>query len=391
MIQVLAWRNMWRNKLRSSIIIAAVTIGVFAGIFILAFLNGMINSRVDAVISAEMSHIQLHQPGFLDNNQLSLRFSFPDTVLEKLYKVPYVKAVSRRIVINSMVASAEAGAGVKITGIDADNEQRVSSIHSKLIEGEYLSKKGRNPVVISERLAEKLKVGLRNKIIITVQDDNKNITGGAFRIVGIYRTDNLMFDEANVFVRNSDIARLTGISETDAHEVAVLLNKNEDTEAATRQISELFPSKEVKNWLQLSPDAGALVGAMNQYTFVFTLIILIALCFGIINTMLMVIMERMRELGMIMAIGMNQIRVFFMIMLETVFLALTGGIIGLILGYITSVTLDQKGINLNFWKEAFGEMGFSAIIYPEIEFQLIVFTAIMVVITGIISEAIRSI
>jgi putative ABC transport system permease protein len=385
MIPIFAWRNMWRNKLRSLIIIGAVTIGIFAGVFLMAFSNGMVNSRVNAVISSEISHVQLHQSGFRVNDQFSLRVSATDSILKKISQTPHVVAVSKRIIINSMIASAETGIGVKITGIDPIQEIKVTNIHSKITEGEYIDKNSRNPAVISEKLAQKLKVGLHNKIIITVQDDEKNITSGAFRIVGIYTTDNLMFDEANIFVRYNDLARLTGISVNEAHEVAVLLDKNENTDAVTQTLSAYFPNLEVKNWLQLSPDAGVLVGVMNQYTYIFTIIILMALCFGIVNTMLMVIMERVRELGMIIAIGMNKVKVFSMIMLETVFLSLTGGTLGIILGWVASKYFERAGINLYFWKEAFGEIGLSSIIYPIIETQAIVFTTIMVIIAGIVS------
>jgi ABC-type antimicrobial peptide transport system permease subunit len=99
----------------------------------------------------------------------------------------------------------------------------------------------------------------------------------------------------------------------------------------------------------------------------------------------MVIMERIRELGMLMAIGMNRARVFGMIMLETVFLSLTGGTLGILLGWIVSNHFEKSGINLYFWKEAFGEMGFSSMIYPAIDNSVIVYTAIMVVIAGIVS------
>ena len=384
MIPSFAWRNLWRNKLRSFIIIAAVTLGIFAGIFLTAFTNGMVNSRIQSIISTEMSHIQIHQPGFLDNDQFSLLIENADSVIKLVRETPDVVAATKRIIINSMVASAETGTGVKIIGIDPENEIKVTDLTSKIISGKYIDSTDRNSVVISERLAQKLKVGLKNKIIITVQDVNKNITGGAFRIVGIYRTDNVMFDEANIFVRGTDLSRLTGLSGKEAHEIAVLLNKNE-TSVAIKALSEKLPGLEVRAWQQLSPEAGYLVSAMNQYMFIFIIIILIALCFGIINTMLMVIMERIHELGMLMAIGMNKVRVFNMIMLETVFLSLTGGITGLILGYAVISYVAKVGINLFFWKEAFAELGYSSFVYPVIDSKTMVLTAIMVIFAGLIS------
>ncbi len=385
MIFLIAWRNLWRNKLRSSIIIAAITLGIFAGIFLTAFTNGMVNDRIQSIIGNEISHIQIHQPGFRDNDQFSLLIINADSIVDLVRKISNVVAVSKRIIINSMVASAETNTGVIITGIDPENECKVTKLSSEIIEGKYLDGMDRNPVVISERLSQKLKVNLKNKIIITVQDINKNISGGVFRVKGIYRTDNMMFDEANIFVRNSDISRLTGLNGTEGHEIAILLDKNENTEKTTKILSSKFPGLEVKNWHQLSPEAGYLVSAMNQYMFIFMIVILIALCFGIINTMLMVIMERVHELGMLMAIGMNRLKVFYMIMLETVFLSFTGGIIGIIIGYTVTKYSEKAGIDLFFWKEAFAEIGFSSYVHPFIDSGTMVITAVMVIIAGIIS------
>ena len=118
---------------------------------------------------------------------------------------------------------------------------------------------------------------------------------------------------------------------------------------------------------------------------VFIIVILIALCFGIINTMLMVIMERIHELGMLMAIGMNRLKVFNMIMLETVFLSLTGGLTGLIVGYTAIIYFGKTGINLFFWKDAFAEIGYSAVIYPATDPKTVGITTLLVILAGIIS------
>jgi ABC-type lipoprotein release transport system permease subunit len=386
MISSFAWRNLWRNKLRSFVIITAVTLGIFAGIFLISFMNGMLNARIQSIVGTEMSHIQIHKPGFLDNDQFTMQIMNADSILKIVKSTPNVVAASKRVIINSMVATAETGTGVKITGIDPEDEKKVTQISSKVFEGKYLDESGKNPVLISERLATKLKVGLKNKIIITVQDVNMNITGGAFRVVGIYRTDNLMFDDVNIYVRNSDIYRLTGLSGTEAHEIAVMLDKNDNSEATAKVLSGILPDLEVKDWQQLSPEAGYLVSAMNQYMFIFLFIILLALSFGIVNTMLMVILERVHELGMLMAIGMNRVRVFFMIMLETVFLSLTGGVLGIIIGYAVSSYLGKVGIDLYFWKEAFGELGYSTMVYTDIDSKTMILTSLMVIVAGILSS-----
>ncbi len=385
MLWLLSWKNIWRNKLRSIVVITAVTLGVFAGIFMIAFMNGMVEDRIKTVIKTEISHIQIHQPDFQENNEFSLRMSNTDSIIQKVIQKKHVIAASKRIVISSMVASAETNTGVKIVGIVPDEEKKVTNISEKIIDGKYFNSKKKNAVVIGKKLAEKLKVKRKNKIIITVQDVNKNITGGAFRIVGIFETDNAMYDEANIFVRHADISRLTGLNGTEAHEIAVLLDENEKSEITKQQIKKDFPKLEVQNWMELSPEAGYLVSAMNQYMAIFIIVILLALCFGIINTMLMVVLERIKEIGMLMAIGMSKLRVFFMIILETVYLSLTGGLLGIIIGYIVCKHLEKVGLDLYFWKEAYSSLGYSSFIYPLISMQMIAFTTLMVIITGIVS------
>ncbi|MDD3078547.1 MAG: ABC transporter permease [Paludibacter sp.] len=386
MILTFAWRNLWRNKLRSVVIIAAFAVGIFAGIFFFAFTNGMVNSRVNAVIGTEMSHIQLHKTGFLENDQFSLRIKNVDRLLPQIKKLPEVKAVTDRMIVNSMIANHETGLGVQITGIDPVNEIQVTDLHSRIVEGKYIGKTDSDAVIISKRLAKRLKTKLGDEITITVQNNKNEIVERQFQITGMYETENMLFDDANIFARKVDLANLTGISGNEAHEVAVLLQNNQSTEAVTTELIKEFPDLEVKNWLQLSPESGALVGAMNEYTYIFTIIILLALSFGIVNTMLMVIMERVHEIGMLMAIGMKRLKVFLMIMAETVFLAVTGGIIGTLSGWLVSAYFGRAGINLYFWKEAFGEMGFSSMIYPTVDTTVIINNAILVFIAGLIAS-----
>jgi putative ABC transport system permease protein len=351
----------------------------------MAFSNGMVEDRIKTIIRTEISHIQIHRPDFKENFDFSLLIDNADSIIKRVIVTKHVISVCKRIIISSLVASAETNTGVKIIGIVPDQERKVTNITDKIIEGKHFEGNLKNAVVIGKKLADKLKVGISKKIIITLQDIHMNITSAAFRIVGIYETDNSLFDEANIFVSYNDIIRLTGLNDKEAHEIAILLDKNENTESVKQELTKEFLALEVKDWTQLSPEAGYLVSAMDQYMAVFILIILIALCFGIINTMLMVVLERVKELGMLIAVGMNKIRIFFMIMLETVYLSFTGGFIGIVFAYIICKHLEKVGLNLYFWKEVYASVGYSSFVYPLIDLHMIVFTTLMVIVTGIIS------
>jgi ABC-type lipoprotein release transport system permease subunit len=386
MIVSLSWRNVWRNKLRSSVIIAATTLGICAGVFSAAFYQGMADQRIEKAIKTELSHIQIHQPEFRSSNEIRDYISESDVLNQKISEISGVEGVSSRIVIFSMVSSAETGAGVKITGINPDKEKMTSNVHEKVKEGNYFGEQRKNQVLISQKLAEKLNVKLKSKVVITLLDVDNNITYGAFRVVGIFNTVNNAFDEANIFVRKEDLSRLINIPTDASHEIAVLVQNNEEVNSIKSKIENLAGNLEVMTWLELSPEMSYLNEAMDLFMYIFIIIILLALLFGIINTMLMVVLERVKEIGMLMAVGMNRMRIFFMILLETVFLSLTGGVIGVIAGTLISNYFETRPINLAAWADAYTDLGYDPFVYTSLNVDLLVNVTVMVLLTGILAS-----
>lgn len=139
-----------------------------------------------------------------------------------------------------------------------------------------------------------------------------------------------------------------GMGENTAHEIAILLNKADEADLMKPSIQKIAGNNIVQTWKEISPEMSLLTGMMGQFMYIFVLIILIALCFGIINTMLMSVMERTKEIGMLMAVGMNKRKIFKMIILEAVMLTITGGVIGIIIGTAVTTYLETTPINLSF-------------------------------------------
>ncbi len=250
MLFSISWRNIWRNKIRSLVIILSVALGIFAGVIASAFFKGMATQRIQKVIKTELSYIQVHNQGFEETSDFANYITDASTITEEIQKLPNVIGASRRMSIQSMAASAETAAGVQISGVFPKDEMTVTNISTKIIDGEYFDGIKRNPVVIGKKLAEKLNVKVRSKIVITIQDMDNNITSGAFRIAGIYTTDNKMFDESNIYVRFSDMQKLTGFPMNAAHEIAVNISDNKDLSAVLQQVKDLTNNKmDVKSWL----------------------------------------------------------------------------------------------------------------------------------------------
>lgn len=225
-----------------------------------------------------------------------------------------------------------------------------------------------------------------SKIILTFLDVNNMQTGAAFRISGIYRTNNDMFEAMSVFVPVGELRSLTGMSEGTFHRVIARLDENDITDKVTPGIRKVLSGYEVLNWKEIQPDLAMMADMMQQIYGIFMTIILAALAFGIVNTMLMAVLERTRELGMLQAIGMNRRRIFIMIMLESIFLSIVGGIMGMAVGGAVIAATARNGINLVKYSEGMEAFGYTAHLFPTIDAGFFLMTTILIVITGILSS-----
>jgi putative ABC transport system permease protein len=227
---------------------------------------------------------------------------------------------------------------------------------------------------------------IRNKIQITISDETGTPVQGTFRVCGIYKTTNGGFDQATVFVNSRELAGLYNGKSILTHEIAILLNDIENADSVKEKLTGISPDNTISTWKELAPDAAMMNDYMIMYYFIFIGIVMLALAFGIINTMMMTILERTKELGMLMAIGMNRKRVFNMIMLETVFLTLVGAIAGMLSGWVIVEALGKTGIHFSTWGEGFEAIGFAAIVYPVITPDFFIIITVMVIVTAIISS-----
>lgn len=385
MILAVAWRNIWRSKTRSLVILVAICLGLASGIFYMAFYKGMVDQRINTAIKTEASHIQLHHKEYLNNPDKKFIVDDADSVAQVIRGVDGVHAVSSRILMNTMIQSPTTASGVKVTGVVPEDEKLVTNLYSRLAEGSYFEDGKRNPIVIGRKLAEKLKVKLKSKVVITLQDMEGNMTSASYKVEGIFETSNTAFDETCVFVRKSDIGRVMVIDDRAAHEIAVLLNDNEKLAQVQQTVQGDFPELDVKNWREIMPDVSLVESSFGLTMVIFIGVILLALLFGIINTMLMAVLERTKELGMLMAIGMNKFRVFTMILLETVMLSLFGGACGIVLGWLLNLYFGVKGIDLGSWSTAYQSMGFDTLVYTKLTVDITIDIAVMVIFTGIIA------
>lgn len=383
MLLKIAWRNIWRNRTRSIVVITAIAIGLLAGVFASAFMQGMMRQKIESVIKLEMSDFQFHVPQFTDEFLTKLYIANADAIMAQVEQEPTVAATSGRLISMGMVGSARRSGGIRIVGIDPQKEAAVTGLDTYVKDGSWFEGASRSPVVISRKIAEKYGVELKSKLVLTVQDVEGEIIAGAFRVVGIYDSGNGMFDEMNLYVRQDDLRALMHI-EAGVHEIAVSLTDHDRAEALAAHFREANPELEVLPWLDLATGMRYMIETMDVYLYFIVGIILVALLFSILNTMLMAVLERVREIGVLMAVGMAKRKVFGMIVYETVMLTMIGGPLGLLLSWGMVAYFGHAGIDLG---GAYSDLGFASIVYPYLDtrsyFEVAMMVAVMAIIAAI--------
>lgn len=381
----MAWRNIWRNRMRSIVIVLSVAIGLFAGIAVLALYKGMLHGRVRTVIDAEVAHIQIHDTSFKKDYDPAYVIVKSDTILKALRSMPQVKAFSARSITQGMLVTTTGSAGVQINGVQPREEYEVSGLKKKIIEGEGFKPGKKNEIVIGERLADKMKLKTGSKLVLTFTDSAADIVSAAFRVAAIYRSNNAPLDERNVYVEKETLNQLLNIG-NDFHEIAVLLYRDEDMNLVQKKLQKQFPSYQVETWRQISPETDLMVNTVDVYSYIIMIIIMLALAFGIINTMLMAILERTREIGMMTALGMKRFRLFFLVLFETIFLTISGTPIGLGTAWLAINYFNKNGLDLSgMGKELMSSFGYSTMIFPEFPSDKIITVLLIVIITAIVS------
>jgi len=385
MILKVAWRNIWRSPLRSIIVLTSIVLGIWAGVFVISFSYGLNNQRVAEAIYSNISHVQIHNPKF--EQEESVANALPDVnairqVLDK--HQTEIKSYSIRTVFNGMVQSASAARGARVMGVNPQAEEAVSTIPQKLTGGDWFETTKRNPLIIGKRLSEILNVKIGSKVVLTFQDADNNIISARFTVTGIYKSANSKLDELIVYCNQQDIYTL--INGVLDQEVAVLTYETEQAVPLANSLSKELPNLSVKSWREISPELSYSDEILATSLMLIMSIIMLALMFGIINNMLMAILERKHELGMLQAVGMNKQRIFGMIVLETLLIGLVAGPLGILLGAATTRYFSNTGIDLSIFGEGLESFGISTRIYPELDFSFMLIVGLMVVIMSLLAS-----
>jgi ABC-type lipoprotein release transport system permease subunit len=382
----LAWRNIWRNPRRTTVILLAVIIGVWSMVFLGALNRGTIEGMVRNAIATLTGHLQIHQNGYREDPAIENSIDTPEKVETAIRSLlPPGARWTARIRVNAVASNARHYSGVTLVGIDPKSEAEVSFIGSAVSQGRYLKPDDDNAILVGAAFLEKFDTRLGRKLVLMSQDDQKNIASRAFRIVGVFDAEMDSTEKQFVFVHRTAARKMLKL-EKGVSEFAVFLKDEDQLGKLQSQLQAALPSDQydVSSWRELLPIMTALLRIMDSFIYIWTLVTFVAMGFGIVNTTLMAVFERMREFGILKALGMRPWRIIRGVLTESLILLLLGMTGGNLLAVISTWPLSRTGIDLSALAAGAEYAGMTRIIYPLIDPRDVIIANVIVLLLGLL-------
>jgi len=386
----IAWRSLWRNTRRTALTAIVISVGLSFLMFIVSYLEGMQGKMVGQIARSGMGHVQVHHPQFVKLRQALLVVPDAASLVTEIEAMDGVMSVAPRMILTAAIRSSRSSAVevVQLTGVDPERETIVNQIAENVVDGGFVTQppeataagaparhKLRKGITLGNKLADLLQVELGSKIRVDMAGFEEATTSAAFYVTGLVATGNENLDRSLAMVRLSDLQEATGAADA-AHEFAVTLEDPALTPPLKERIEQMVQARKVPlvpeaddwadegeakddgpalaslealTWGEVNPELNNMMGMFDAVSGTSYFLVLILMSAGILTTMYMLIYERRREFGIMLAIGTSPMRLFVNIMTEAAMLSFLGVAVGTALGSVFVYLMTTYGIDLQWF------------------------------------------
>jgi len=357
----LALRGLGRQPRRSAVVLAAVAIGLGSLLLAMALQYGLVGQMAETAIRSEIGDLQVHASAWKDSAPLAERMPEAPS-LAALDGAQTLIGVAPRLRGEALAQSPRASVGVRVIGVDPAREPSVTTLASLVQEGAWLGVQPRRALV-GGGLARRLRTGVGDKIVLAVQDVRGDLTGEAFRIGGVLNPPTRELDESVVVLSLPDAQRLYGVA-GEISELALAARDRAALEAPRAEAAAaLGVGVRVETWREREPLLSMMIELFDQMGWVIYAAIFVAMAFGIANVLLMSVLERTREIGILLAIGMPPARMVAIVIAESAVLVMVGVALGFALGFGGIYAL-RDGIDLGVFGDGLRAYGMPTKLMP---------------------------
>jgi len=350
----LVWRNLWRNPRRTMIAMTAIGLGYAMLLFVACLMAGLRQQMIESGTGLLLSEIEVHAPDYYPDRPLQGTLggrngTDVDALIAAIAADPRVQAASPRVYGGGLVSATHQSAGVQILGVVPDVEQTITVLQTRMVKGSYLNGGMPKGIIMGDKLATMIGVEVGSEIVLLTPAADGSTGNDLYTVAGTFHTGLDAMDRGLVVMPLASLQELLRLPPGRIHEIGIKLHDIDEAAAAAVafevQLSKTFPVR-VMPWQELAPELADYVQFNRRVTFILFFIFFLSAAMGIVSTLLMAIIERTRELGLLMSLGMRPGQVVGLIVAESACLAAVSLILGGALGTPLLWYLQVHGLNL---------------------------------------------
>ena len=339
----MAWRNLWRYGRRTVTTVAAMTLALLTLIVWTSIVQGFLRDLETTIVEVEIGDLQVYPPDYRTRPSIFDRIGTSAELVDTLGALGF--EASARLLGGGLAAAGEASAGVSLRGVETGQDARVSVVYDRVAEGSWLDPSDPAGIVIGGRLARTLDVGLGDEVVLLSQATDGSIANGLYRVRGILAPFSEATDRGGVFLVRQAFLNFF-VLPGGAHQVVVRNAADQPLETSAAQIRAAAPGLDVLTWRELFPTLATMLDSVESTMYILFMIVYLAIAILLINATLMAVFERIKELGLLKAVGLSPTRVVWLILWEGLFQAALAAAAGLILSVPLLFYFTRVGINL---------------------------------------------
>ena len=345
----LGWRNLRRNRTRTLITASAIACSLALMCVSLGMGDAMYREMMRSAARTAGGDLLLHADGYWGSQDSALLLRRPAELLESLRAVPGVAEAIGRVHLTGLVSSPRGNAGVRLVGTDPRREQALQDLERFVVEGAFLEPGPRSPIVLGRGVVADLGLELGDRVVVTASDPQGELTRALFRLRGVIETGSALVDDVAAYTTIDAARRALGLGE-ELHQIGIVLESDREPEAARAGLRAALglagAPLELLSWREAMPELVGFIEMDARFNYLFSAVLFVVVGFGIANTFLMMVLERIRELGLLAALGLTPGRIARLIFSETLMLGTIASAIGLAIGYAGHRWLATHGIDL---------------------------------------------
>lgn len=379
----LAWKNLWRNRSRTLITVAAIFFAVILSTVAESLKQGVFENLVRNVVSFYTGYIQVHKAGYQNEQILDNSFPQSRSLEERIFRNSNITKLTPRLESFALASSEDLTKGCLITGIAPGKEDSITALKNKLINGAYLGS-GDRSVLLSKGLAEKLKLGVNDTIILIGQGYHGATAAGKYPVQGIVQFGSPQLNERILYMplpAAQEFFSAEGM--ITSYILSIKTGKELDTNAEALR-NGMGGAYEVMTWEELLPDIRQHIAADSNNMKVVQGVLYLLICFGIFSTLLIMMLERRFEMGILVAIGMKKGKLIVLFVVESILTVLIGCLAGLLASVPLIYYFNRNPLRIGGdMAKAYERFGFEAIFPTSTDRSIFIYQALVVLLIGL--------